>query len=231
MEPARRRVARRQVDAMTDPQPDYATTTAVAGLARELEALRRSIESVQAASERVEDLAAVVADLAAAVEEVAKTPRPAPPACWLDFADDTATAFALLTELAGWLAAVYLRYGDAVLPDCWLFHPDVVEELLWLSQAWQAAYAGPRASITAVGDWHDRQRPGVTRRIGPVARSCSIENHQPGHPQHTGPPDVPLTDATNAVAAWWATHRGDPPPAPTAEQLAVTTHRTSKGRR
>jgi hypothetical protein len=215
-----------------DGQPAYATTAAVAGLARELEALRRTVDTVSAIPERVEDLAGVVADLAAAVEQLTTTTPPAPPACWLDFADDEATAFALLTGLAEWLAAVYLRYGDAILPDCWLFHPDVVEELLWLSQAWQAAYAGPRASVAAVGDWHDRLRPGVTRRIKQTAGTCSVEDHQPGHPHHAGPPAVPLADATDAIAAWWATRRGDPPPQPTAEQLtAATTTRTMKGRR
>jgi hypothetical protein len=217
---------------MTGPQPDYATTGAVAGLARELEGLRRTVDAVNAVPKRVEDLAAVVADLATAVQELTTTTPPAAPACWLDFADDTTTAFALLTDLCRWLGGVYLRYGDATLPDCWLWHPDVVEELLWLSQAWQSAYAGPRASVTAVGDWHDRQRPGVIRRIATVARSCSVENHQPGHPQHGGPPAVPLTDATDAIATWWSTRRTEPPPAPTAGQLAAATnHRSTKGRR
>ena len=44
--------------------------------------------------------------------------------------------------------------------------------------AWSAAYQGPQASVALVGDWHDRQRPGVVRRIRQSAGSCSIENHQ-----------------------------------------------------
>ena len=40
---------------------------------------------------------------------------------------------ATLAELGEWLRVVYLRYPDAAsgLPECWLWHPDVVEELLW----------------------------------------------------------------------------------------------------
>ena len=86
---------------------------------------------------------------------------------WLD-ADldphDPSVAEDILTRLAQWVAGVYLRYPDARLPDCWLWHPEVVEELLWLHQAWLAAYA-EGARVTAAADWHDRYRPGVVARI------------------------------------------------------------------
>ncbi len=44
--------------------------------------------------------------------------------------------------LGPWVSGVYLRYSDAVnaFPDCWMWHPDVVEELLWLHRAWLSAY-------------------------------------------------------------------------------------------
>ena len=212
---------------MTGPEPAYATATAVAGLARELEALRRTIDKLPALAVRVEDLAAVVADLAVAVDQLTVTPAVAPPACWLDLPADETEAFALLSKLTEWLGGIYLAYADAVLPDCWAWHPDVIEELLWLSQAWQAAYAGPRAAIALVADWHDRMRPGVTRRIKQTAGACSIENHT----QPTGPPAVPDGGAVEAIAAWWATHRTQPPPAPTPEQLAAAAARPTKGRR
>jgi len=82
-----------------------------------------------------------------------------------------------------------------------------------------------------VGDWHDRLRPGVTRRIRTAAGMCSIENHQLGNGQHTSAPVVPLADAADPIAARWATHRADPPPAPPADQLAAAPRRTPKGRR
>jgi len=212
---------------MTDTPPDYATTAAVAGLARELEGLRRTVDTTTAVSRRVEDLAAVVADLAVAVEQLTATPTVAPPVCWLDLAADEAEAFAVLSKLTVWLGGIYLAYSDAVLPDCWAWHPDLIEELLWLSQAWQTAYAGPRASISLVADWHDRQRPNVARRIKQTAGACSIENHQ----TPACPLGVPLADAVDAIAAWWATHRTQPPPVPTADQLAAAAARPTKGRR
>jgi hypothetical protein len=211
---------------MTEPPADYATTAAVAGLAREIEGLRRAVDASSGVPQRVEDLAAVVADLADAVEQLTAMPEVAPPVCWLDFADDETEAFAVLGKLSAWLEAIYLRYTDAALPDCWAYHPDVVEELLWLSQAWQAAYAGPRASISQVADWHDRQRPGVTRRLGPLARGCSIETHQT---PAEGPPAAPMADALHGIAGWWANHRTHPAPAPTPQQLATAA--APRGRR
>ena len=89
----------------------------------------------------------------------------------------------MLTRLAQWVAGVYLRYPDARLPDCWLWHPEVVEELLWLHQAWLAAYA-EGARVTAAADWHDRYRPGVLARIKSSADMCALDDHQPGRIRH-----------------------------------------------
>jgi hypothetical protein len=207
----------------SQPQPEPASAAALAGLAREVEALRRTVESLPTLTKRVDNLAGLLGRLAQqlAAQKAAETDGPV---SWLDLpADGSTTADELLAALTGWMAGVYLRYADAAagLPGCWLWHPDIVEELLWLWQAWDAAYHGDNASISRVGDWHDRQRPGVTRRIKAAGSMCSIENHQPGHPQHAGPPAVPLTDAAPAIAGWWATRRTDPPPAPTADQLAA----------
>ncbi len=211
---------------MTDSPADPTSAAALAGLAREVEALRHTVDTVAGLRQRVEDLAAVVADLAVAVEQLMASPAVKPPMCWLDFADSEADAFALLAELAGWTGAVYLAYGDAALPDCWLWHADLVEELLWLSQAWQAAYAGPRPSVALVGDWHDRLRPGVVRRIRATHGACSIENHTDPQPS----PAVPA-DGAEPIAAWWAHQRSDPAPAPAAELLAAAAARPTRSRR
>jgi len=85
----------------------------------------------------------VVADLAEAVDQLTATRAAGPPVCWLDFAGGTAEALALLAQLTAWLAEVYLRYTDAALPECWLWHPDVVEELQWLSGAWAGRLRRP----------------------------------------------------------------------------------------
>ena len=63
-------------------------------------------------------------------------------------------------------------------PSAGSWHPDVVEELLWLQHAWLGAYEAKGASVQLAGDWHDRQRPGVVRRLKAAVGSCSKERHQ-----------------------------------------------------
>jgi hypothetical protein len=129
---------------------------------------------------------------------------------------------------------VYLRYPDAAqgLPDCWLWHPDVVEELLWLMHAWLAAYRDDKATVSLAGDWHDRYRPGVVRRITTTTGRCSLENHQPrdGQPP-PGAPVVPVAGAAEQIATWWATTRTDPPPEPDEWHLATANTRRRPGTR
>ena len=122
---------------------------------------------------------------------------------------------------------MYLRYpdGEQVLPLCWMWHPDVVEELLWLMHAWCAAYQGADASVAAAGEWHDRQRPGVVNRLRKSVGSCSLERHQTreGWPDPPGGAiAVPGIEAAGPLAAWWALRRDQvaPEPIPTADGLA-----------
>ncbi len=175
---------------------------AVAGLAREVEALRRRLDQLSRCQHRVDQLADLLARHAEAVAATTSAPATPEPPSWLDLptdpgrpAESSSAARAaedLLTTLAGWVGGIYLRYPDAAqtLPECWLWHPEVVEELLWLHTAWLAAYR-PGAASTAVGDWHDRQRPGVARRIRDYAGICSLEQHQPGAERHTPAPGRP----------------------------------------
>src|SRR5882757_1578967 len=118
----------------------------------------------------------------------------------------TTTAFpdaaAMIEALEPWLAAVYLRFPDAELTTCWAWHPHVVEELWWLSQAWYDAYTGPKASWQKVGDWHDRQRPNVVSRLAGSRRlgsTCGLGKHVncAGDPA----PIAPLPDALPHILA------------------------------
>ena len=162
----------------------------VAGLARELESLRRRLDQLQSLPTRVEQLA----DLFARHTETlaTTTSAPATPALpsWLDLpahpgrpAESSQTARPaeeLLTTLCRWVGGIYLRYPDAAqtLPECWLWHPEIVEELLWLHTAWLAAYA-QRAGHGGGG----LARPAAPRRgarIRDYAGICSLEQHQPG---------------------------------------------------
>lgn len=209
-------------------EPSFASAAAVAGLAREVEGLRRAVdalagtvETVEALPDRVENLAGLVSRLAAKL--AAKNATGTRMASWLVHDPTDVDAEQLLTALSGWLHQVFLRYADGarVLPDCWLWHPEIVEELLWLWVAWLAAYDDPEAKPSAAADWHDRLRPGVVRRIRDTyAKSCSIDNHTPGRDHAHGAVPVPLADAIPAIAEWWTNTRDYPAPAPTAQQLA-----------
>jgi hypothetical protein len=215
----------------------YADAGAVAGLAREIEALRQAIDKLPidklpGLPARLNELAGLVAQLAeattAATSEVGGVPS------WLDLPADVDAAYAVLGELLSWMQVVYLRYPDAAagLPDCWLWHPDVVEELLWLMHAWLAAYRDDKAPMSLAGDWHDRYRPGVVRRITSNAGRCSLENHQPrdGQPLPSAPV-VPVAGAAEQIATWWATTRTDPAPEPDQWHLATASARRRPGAR
>ena len=207
---------------MSTAPESYASAAAVAGLAREVEALRRVVEPLRGLPARVEQLAGLVAELA---ETTAADGRPAPARTpsWLDLPADAepADAAALLGQLVEWMAGIFLRYTDAarVLPDCWLWHPDLVEELVWLRASWWAAYRTEGGTVQLAADWHDRHRPGVVRRIRDYAGVCSIETHLSGTDRQLAPA-VPLADAVAAIAGWWTLARDQPPPAPTPEQVA-----------
>jgi hypothetical protein len=132
------------------------------------------------------------------------------------------------------MAVVYLRYPDAAagLPDCWLWHPDVTEELLWLMHAWLAAYRDEHAAVSLAADWHDRYRPNVVRRITTAAGRCSLENHQSRESQPLpGAPEVPVAVAAEPIATWWATQRQDPAPEPDEWHLATANARRRPGTR
>jgi hypothetical protein len=119
---------------------------------------------------------------------------------------------------------VFLRYPDAAagLPDCWCWHPEILEELLWLATAWHAAYQGPTASLGAAADWHDRYRPGVVRRIRTYAGVCSLSNHLTAPDARSDEPAAGLLpdphDAAQ-IAAWWAAGMPGGGPQPTTGQL------------
>jgi hypothetical protein len=216
-----------------EPNPRYADAAAVAGLAREVEGLRRGVEPLQGLSGQVEDLARVVTELAERVATSTRRARPGGAPSWLDLPADLDLAQSVLADLVEWLSDVYLRYADAArsFPDCWLWHPDVVEELLWLMAAWTAAYRAEAATVALAGDWHDRYRPGVVRRIKASAGTCSVENHLPRGDRPGGArPVVPIAEAMAPIAAWWAQHRPDTPPVPTGDQLATPTGRPARSR-
>jgi hypothetical protein len=233
---------------VTEPSPrtgaeqgDCTIAAHVAGLAHTVEALDHRVAELARLDKRVDTLGETLARVVMNLPSRTATETTLPTAVsWLNRpvepgrgpADSRAAhdAEQLLDKLANWVGRVYLRYSDARLPDCWLWHADVVEELLWLHAAWRAAYH-PDAATHAVGDWHDRLRPGVVRRIKEYAGMCSLEAHLPAGERHYPAPTAPTPDATPLIAGWWATARDDPGPVPTQEQLAAATDRMRRARR
>ena len=100
---------------------------------------------------------------------------------------------------------------------------------MWLRHAWHEAYKSADASTRAAGDWHDRLRPGVARRVATYLKACSLESHLPG--RAAGAATVPSTDAVDPIVAWWVQGRTEPGPAPTDDQLqtAATSARLLRG--
>jgi hypothetical protein len=220
---------------------DCPVAVSVAGLARSMEAVDRRVAELARLDKRVDTLADTLARVVMNLpSRKASDSLPPTTVSWLnrpvepgyDPVDSRAARDAeqLLTKLGDWVVRVYLRYSDARLPDCWLWHPDVVEELLWLHAAWKAAYH-PDAPAHAVGDWHDRQRPGVARRIKDYAGLCSLEAHLPTGEHHVPAPAALTADAAHEIAGWWATRRDEPGPVPTAEQLSAATELMRRSRR
>jgi hypothetical protein len=221
---------------MPDQQPDgQVGVAAVAGqvlsLGREVESLRRIVDTHRGRFHGVDDqlgqiesrvgsLAATLAGVADQLAELATgSDGLARHMSWFEM-DDRELAYARLRDLMTWLDRVYLQFPDAVLPTCWLWHPSLVEELLWLRRSWLEAFTGRSAAIFRVADWHDRQRPGVVARIRALNSGvCSLDQHERGAEQDRRPATVPIAGAADGMAAWWTADREDAPPYPTDEQL------------
>ncbi|MEU8227311.1 hypothetical protein [Kribbella sp. NPDC048915] len=227
--------------------PGIAALAAVAGLARSVESLTRDVAAMkkglqQTASKtavaRLNDTVASLGNTVASFEDLLTRLAAGPGAgrgkahnasdssdvesvrSWLRLPEDDESAVqSVLSELLPWMEATYLRYATAreTLPPCWLWHPEIVEELLWLMDAWTTAYEGDEASNKLVGDWHDRQRPGVTRRIGEYAPACDVLAHR--EPAGQRAVTVPLAADADPFVTWWTTGRDDNGPAPTPEQI------------
>lgn len=194
-----------------------ADAAAVLALGRELDRVTARQAAVE---QQCSELAGLLEQLATDVATLA--PRAGPPQdegvrSWL-LTEDPGQAAADLTDLTAWLARVYLRYPDAFLPSCWLWHPPLIEELRWLRCAHREAYHDHRGSWQRAADWHDRLRPGATHRITTAYGSCELREHTPGGSQARPAPQVPLTDATAATATAW-TSAPRQPPVPTELQL------------
>ncbi len=138
---------------------------------------------------------------------------PPPVRSWL-LAADPDQAVTDLADLIEWLDRVYLRYPGTELAACWLWHPHVIEELWWLRRAHADAYHPQAGSWLRVGDWHDRQRPAVVRRVRDAIGKCDLSLHAPGKPNGRPPQVAPLAAHAAQIATAWATSSTRPEPTP-----------------
>ncbi|MEO7194310.1 MAG: hypothetical protein ABIZ05_05730 [Pseudonocardiaceae bacterium] len=177
---------------------------ALVAFGREVQRLTRGQAVVGA---RVDELAELLAQLATDVATLAARSAPEGDEAvrsWL-LTTDPDLADTDLGDLADWLARVYLRYPDAMLPSCWLWHPALIEELRWLRCAHREAYHDQRGTWAKVADWHDRHRPGVARRLATAYGSCELREHAQGATQDRPAPTVALADLAPIIARAWST--------------------------
>ncbi|MCF7552608.1 hypothetical protein [Pseudonocardia sp. WMMC193] len=195
-----------------EPEPDP-----VAALARQVDELERRVGEIRGLPQRVEDLVQLVAALTRTVHALRARREPQPCMTWLLAPENPGNVRELLDDVGDWVGVIYLRYSDAAqsFPDCWPWHPEVVEELVCLMESWSAAYQGPAASVALAADWHERLRPGVVRRIRIYAGTCSRDNHRsrPGWTAHpSAAVAVPSLDVADAISTWWARDRTEAAP-------------------
>lgn len=143
--------------------------------------------------------------------------KPAAVRSWL-LAADPEQAVTDLADLIEWLDRVYLRYPNAELSACWLWHPHVIEELWWLRRAHADGYHPKDGSWLRVGDWHDRQRPAVAKRVRDALGNCDLSLHAANKPQGHAPAVAPLAAHAARIAAAWGADGSRPEPTP--EQVA-----------
>jgi hypothetical protein len=173
-----------------------------AALGRELERLTRRVGSLEI---RIDEFAQLLEQLATDVATLLTRAGPDEDdmvRAWL-LTEDPDQALTDLIDLTTWLARVYLRYPDAMLPTCWLWHPALIEELRWLRCTHREAYDPQRGSWQKVADWHDRLRPSAAKRIRTAYGSCELREHTTNGSQHRPAPLVPLTDAVEPTARAW----------------------------
>ena len=207
-------------------EPDRQQMVAVA---RVLERTGRRVTTLE---EHVRRLAGEMTRVAGVVAAQPATPSPGPGESTGEVAAPVVTSWLLaagtdadelpaaLADLISWLDLVYLRFPDALLTGCWLWHPSVIEELWWLRGAHADAYDPETGSWLRVGDWHDRQRPGVARRVRDVLAKCDLSLHTSDRNDRgpaAEPSPAPLAGHAAAIAAEWG--RSGTRPAPSGEQI------------
>ncbi len=217
----------------------------VATLRAQLGELAVQLVTISSAVNGLAGVAQQVAALSQQVTDIAQRlgaddqdePEPTRPALPSWFEVEAEQAEQMLADLAGWVDTILVRYAVArdALTQCWMFHGEIVEDLLWLRAAWMAAHRDPTAKPHHAADFHDRWLPAVMgrlkRQLG--AGMCNFGNHRDGSGEYRLREDqhpesrVPATDPqiVGAYARWWVQFRGRTdvaPPGLPADQPRVS---------
>lgn len=174
---------------------------------------------VEALREQVATLSGVVAEFGGMLrglsEDIVRfTARDDPSAVrsWI-VNNDTELGRLMLADLEDWLAAVWVYFPGSKLPNCWAYHPYVVEEL-WSVMNLHRACFRKGGTWQNLADWLKTYRPAAAERIQKEVGSCELTEHQPG--ADLDPVDwasVPEADLSE-VADYWTGHRRAPYPSP-----------------
>lgn len=113
--------------------------------------------------------------------------------CWSEMDRDAAAK--AWTQLVDWLCGVLIvRYPASArnLRPCWYLHPELVENLSWLHNAWTLAYRDGNSPVSLAADWHLYWLPHVMRVASETTRKC----YDAGRHDPSSDPDL---TADNAV--------------------------------
>ncbi|KAB2376967.1 hypothetical protein [Actinomadura montaniterrae] len=101
----------------------------------------------------------------------------------------------VLGELVVWVRDVLFTgwpWTQDALRPCWLHHPDLVNGMLWLRAAYNAAYDMPKAQPHAAGDFH-RWLDDVMDRAAGRTEQCPEPGAPDPHPVPAAPRDDTAT--------------------------------------
>lgn len=176
---------------------------------REVEELRAEVGALSGV---VVELSGIVRELSEDIVRLSVQGDPSTVRSWIA-TDDPEMARLMLADLADWLATVWVRFPGPRLPECWAYHPAVVEEL-WVIRSLHRAAFRKGGTWQGLADWMAKYRPTAAARIDKEAGSCALSEHQPGADLDPSKwPNLPATDLSE-VADYWTGNRRAPYPPP-----------------
>jgi len=174
-------------------------TARLANVPDDLRALRDHLAGIPSDIEaRLDRLAGQIAAIA-----LGDSAESGPPVSWFDVTDAD-VAERMLTELADWVKRVVRRYPESrQLGNCWMHHPELVEQLIVLRLLWMRAYRNPDGQVEKAAEWQDRWLPGFFGRIREKCQGFGTGVHQLDAQARMAADDQRQIDRIPKYARWW----------------------------